>query len=459
MKKISVLVALLFVTSFVYGAPIINGDMSDAEYVQIATGNGLGTWGMNIDKIVYYPDVVANVLYLGLVGNLDTGSNDAFGLWLGFSELTGMAPGTSLGGTAGAGSYMGDTGNNDYKADFEVDYMFAWNTGGGATNVYFDALVFNSGVGNGFYIGTCDQAGTSATGPSPAGIFSENSVAFAVNNDNTGEHGVEFAIPFAELAVNSSGTMAAFGMVVSGSAWFCQDCAPGTPPSGDPGHNADYNNLGGGPYSCDWKTLPVELSSFTSSYANEFVTVSWQTATETDVIGYNIFRSEEDDFSTVHKVNSSVIPGHGTTTIPQSYEFTDLTADPYYTTYYYWLEIVNFGGTNNLYGSIKFTPIDVDQNGEINIIDSQLLPGFPNPARIGQSVTFNFCLGGMEGTVRPVQLSIYNVLGQRIADVVNEDRLVNNYSAEWNTENFGRGIYFYQLKTEDYQETKKLMID
>jgi len=73
---------------------------------------------------------------------------------------------------------------------------------------------------------------------------------------------------------------------------------------------------------------------------NEFVTISWQTASETDVIGYNIFRSEEDNFSTVQKVNASIIPGHGTTTTPQSYEFTDLTADPYYTIYYYWLEVV-----------------------------------------------------------------------------------------------------------------------
>ncbi len=459
MKKISVLVVLLFIASFAYGAPTIDGDMSDAEYVQIATGNGLGTWGMNIDKIVYYPDVVANVLYIGLVGNLCTGSSNAFGLWLGFNQLTGMPAGTSLGGTASAGSYMGDTGNNDYKADFEVDYMFAWNTGGGATNVYFDALVFNAGVGFPSYIGTCDQVGTSATGPSPAGIFSENSVAFAVNNDNTGDHGVEFAIPFAELGVTSSGTLAAFGMVVSNTGWFCQDCAPGTPPSGDLGNNPDYSTLSGGPYHSSYYTLPVELSAFTAVYVNEFVTVSWQTATETDVIGYNIFRSEEDDFSTVQKVNTSIIPGHGTTTTPHTYEFTDLSADPYYTTYYYWLEVVNFGGTNDLYGSIEFTPIDVDQNGEMNIINSNLLPSFPNPARMGQSVTFNFCLGGMEGTVRPVQLNIYNVLGQRVAEVVNDDRVVNNYTVEWNTENFGRGIYFYQLKTEDYQETKKLMID
>ena len=206
-------------------------------------------------------------------------------------------------------------------------------------------------------------------------------------------------------------------------------------------------------------TLPVELSAFAAVYVNEFVTVSWQTATETDVIGYNIFRSEDDDFSTVQKVNTDIIPGHGTTTTPHTYEFTDLSADPYYTTYYYWLEVVNFGGTNNIYGAIEFTPVDVDQNGEMNIITSNLLPSFPNPVRVGESITFNFCLGGLEGTVRPVQLSIYNVLGQRIANVVNEDRVVNNYTAEWNTENVGRGIYFYQLKTEDYQETKRLMID
>jgi hypothetical protein len=206
-------------------------------------------------------------------------------------------------------------------------------------------------------------------------------------------------------------------------------------------------------------TLPVELSAFTAAFVSDFVTVSWQTSTESDVIGYNIFSSEEDDFSTAQKINTAIIPGHGTTTTPHTYEFTDINADPYYTTYYYWLEAVNFGGTNNIYGSIEFTPVDVDQNGELNIITSKLLPGFPSPAKIGQSVTFNFCLGGLEGTVRPVTLNIYNVLGQLVAEVVNDERVVNNYTVEWNPTNLGRGIYFYQLKTEDYQESKKLMIN
>jgi len=356
MKKISVLIALLFVASFAYGAPIIDGDMSDTDYVQIATGNGLGAWGMNVDKIMYYADAINGVLYIGLVGNIVTVGNDGFGLWLDFDELTGMAAGTSLGGTAGAGHYMEASGNPNFKADFEVDYMFALNTGGTTTNVYFNALQFQLGVGVPTYLGSCDQIGTPATGPSPAGIFSENSVTFAVNNDNTGEHGVEFSIPFSDLGVTSSGTMAAFAMVVSSTAWFCQDCAPGTP-SGDPGGNPDYSTLAGGPYHTSYCTLPVELSSFTAVYMNEFVTVSWQTATETDVIGYNIFRSEEDDFSTVQKVNNDIIPGYGTTTTPHTYKFTDLSADPYYTTYYYWLEVVNFGGTNDFYGSIEFTPI------------------------------------------------------------------------------------------------------
>ncbi len=422
MKKISILVALLFVVSVLYaGTPIIDGTF-DGEAVwdsAVATADGVVGFadaGVNINKMyVTYDDT-----YSYYAGSFNT---DGYpGGWMRGEfaiNVTSGGGGSDPWGSAVTYGYAPD----DMKPDFVLVCRFqdnwaelrSWNGSdwdGGGVNVnpadmawagdysYVEGRILKSTMGN---PADCD-------------------VQFYVSGNNATEHGVFDACPDDEVAQDWN--------------W------PTT-----------LDN-----YATDI-TLPVELSAFTAVYMNEFVTVSWQTATETDVIGYNIFRSEEDDFSTVRKVNISIIPGHGTTTTPHSYEFTDPTADPYYTTYYYWLEVVNFGGTNNIYGSIEFEPVDVDQNGEMNIITSNLLPSFPNPARIGQSVTFNFCLGGMEGTVRPVELNIYNVLGQCVAEVVNDERVVNNYSVEWNTENFGRGIYFYQLKTEDYQETKRLMID
>ncbi len=206
-------------------------------------------------------------------------------------------------------------------------------------------------------------------------------------------------------------------------------------------------------------TLPVELSAFTAAYANDFVTVEWATASETDVIGFNVFRGIEEEYVLSEKVNMSIIEGHGTTSQPHEYSFIDESADPYSTEYYYWLECVNFDGTTNVYGAIQYDPVDVDGDGQLNtIVHSFLNDIYPNPVQVGENITFNFMIGGLEGTLRPVSLNIYDIKGKLVQEVINEDMIVNDYTKTWRVNDLANGVYFYQLKTENYQETKKLLI-
>jgi len=207
-------------------------------------------------------------------------------------------------------------------------------------------------------------------------------------------------------------------------------------------------------------TLPVELSTFNAIYntVSGFVSLFWATSSETDVNGFNIYRNTEDSFVEADKINIDLIAGSGTTTETTEYNFIDETADPYYTTYYYWLQVINFGGTNDEFGPYKYIPIDVNHDGELGIITSTLSPCCPNPSRIGNEIKFNFRVGGLEGTTRNVELKVYNILGKLVAEVVNGDRLVNDYTETWKPINLSNGVYFYQLKTDNYSEVKKMMI-
>jgi len=36
--------------------------------------------------------------------------------------------------------------------------------------------------------------------------------------------------------------------------------------------------------------------------------------------------------------------------------------------------------------------------------------------------------------------------------------MVNDYTKIWKVDDIANGVYFYQLKTENYSETKKLLI-
>jgi 5-hydroxyisourate hydrolase-like protein (transthyretin family) len=64
-----------------------------------------------------------------------------------------------------------------------------------------------------------------------------------------------------------------------------------------------------------------------------------------------------------------------------------------------------------------------------------------------------------------VTLKVYDVLGNEVATLVNEEQTAGEYEVEFNTSssfrlvrNLTSGIYFYQLKAGDYIQTKKMIL-
>lgn len=93
----------------------------------------------------------------------------------------------------------------------------------------------------------------------------------------------------------------------------------------------------------------VELSSFTATWHGTDVSVAWETATELDTAGFNVWRSTShaDDYV---QVNDSLIPSQSPGGAEgASYAFTDTDVTPG-TTYYYKLEELEAGGSSNWYG-------------------------------------------------------------------------------------------------------------
>ena len=81
-----------------------------------------------------------------------------------------------------------------------------------------------------------------------------------------------------------------------------------------------------------------------------------------------------------------------------------------------------------------------------------LLQNYPNP--FNPNTTIKFEIPRAEFT----QFIIYDALGREVAKLVNKDLTAGSYEVEWNAENYGSGIYFYQLKAGNYIETKKMML-
>ncbi len=57
-----------------------------------------------------------------------------------------------------------------------------------------------------------------------------------------------------------------------------------------------------------------------------------------------------------------------------------------------------------------------------------------------------------------VSLKIFNIIGQEVATLVNENLSAGNYSFNWNANDQPSGIYFYNLQTGKFVETKKMIL-
>jgi hypothetical protein len=57
-----------------------------------------------------------------------------------------------------------------------------------------------------------------------------------------------------------------------------------------------------------------------------------------------------------------------------------------------------------------------------------------------------------------VTLKVYDVLGNEVAALVNEEKPVGSYELEFNATSLPSGIYFYRLQAGSFVETKKMVL-
>ena len=57
-----------------------------------------------------------------------------------------------------------------------------------------------------------------------------------------------------------------------------------------------------------------------------------------------------------------------------------------------------------------------------------------------------------------VTLRVYNILGQEVMTLVNEDKKVGRYEVEFNAPTLSSGIYFYRLRAGEHVSTRKFVL-
>ncbi|MDP4115645.1 MAG: LamG-like jellyroll fold domain-containing protein [Bacteroidota bacterium] len=193
----------------------------------------------------------------------------------------------------------------------------------------------------------------------------------------------------------------------------------------------DWQNTGGTP-------LPVELSSFTATVVNRKVTLKWQTATEVSNHGFNVeLKKENNEWKQI-----GFVKGNGNSNSSKSYSFVD---------------------TNPPSGKAIYRLKQIDTDGkfeyskEIEVNTGlpktyELSNNYPNP--FNPSTRINVSLP--EDQV--VKLCVYNILGEKVATLINRKMEAGVHEINFNAANLASGIYIYKIEAGKFTQTKKMML-
>lgn len=194
--------------------------------------------------------------------------------------------------------------------------------------------------------------------------------------------------------------------------------------------------------------IPVELASFTANISGNSVILNWSTASEVNNMGFEIEKSKVNS----QKSNESgwekigFVEGKGTTTEIQNYSFKDdlaLTRNLSHTLYYR-LKQIDFDGSFTYSNEIEI---------ELTIpVEFTLEQNYPNPFNPSTKISWQSPVGSHQ------TIKVFDVLGNEIATLVDGYKPAGSYEVEFDASSFSSGVYFYQLKTGDFVQTRKMIL-
>jgi len=317
---------------------------------------------------------------------------------------------------------------------------------------YSRASVSNSGSNSGGLVGQnvsgsidkCYSTGTATGTLNVGGLLGSNSAGTTTNSFwDTETSGTEISAGGTGKNTTEMKTQSTFlDAGWSSSIWNL-----------DAGYNdgyphLDWQNTGGTP-------LPVELVSFTANVGTDFITLNWQTATEVNNYGFEIERTSprpspqgEGGEAGRGWENIGFVQGHGNSNSIKEYSFVD-------------------GNVSN--GKVSYRLKQIDNDGkyeyskEIEIDlgtpnEFSLSQNYPNPFNPSTTIRYSIPNVIAGEAKQSVVLKVYDILGNVVATLVNEQKSAGNYEVKFNASNLSSGIYFYKLQSGSFVQTKKFIL-
>jgi hypothetical protein len=157
----------------------------------------------------------------------------------------------------------------------------------------------------------------------------------------------------------------------------------------------------------------------------------------------DVYKSNINEFSpsAYEWLGSTIVGGNGVFT----YEITDPTIEA--------ISVTATTSDGNTTG-FSFLELITDVEKEDNNIPTEfsLAQNYPNPFNPSTTITFSI------PNEQLVSLKVFNSLGEEVANLVNENKPIGNYSVSFDASELPSGVYFYKISAGNFVETKKMIL-
>ena len=211
-------------------------------------------------------------------------------------------------------------------------------------------------------------------------------------------------------------------------------------------------------------SLPVELTTFSASINKHSIELNWETATEVNNYGFEVERNAStlpalsaDRLSMTDSFIPSgdegwemiaFVQGHGNSNSPKYYSYSDKSIN-LSGKYLYRLKQIDIDGSYEYSDQVE---VDLGLPSEF-----KLSQNYPNPFNPTTTISYSIPPNVKQET-QEVKLTIYDVLGKKVATLVNQKQSSGNYQVQFDASSLPSGVYYYKLRAGNFVQIRKMML-